>query len=254
MSVTPSTAELAVGTSFTFQASLDGVPTTAVTWRVDGIVGGNATVGTITPAGVYTSPATLPALQPVAVEAVLTADPAQVATATVRFSTQPVGLLGAAPVAVRMASAAPGVTASVPVSVAVTAPTGAITLAVPISVAPTPATGAVAPSPPLSVSAAPLVTGTSPTAVPTGATGITLTITGSNLQGATAVRFIRTGGIDATLSASAVVPSGDGTSVVCTLTVSGSAALGARIVQIVTPHGTSSAFDLGVNHLTVTAP
>jgi parallel beta-helix repeat protein len=49
---------MAVGSGGTvqFQATANMLPDTAVTWQVDGITGGNATVGTITQAGLYTAP------------------------------------------------------------------------------------------------------------------------------------------------------------------------------------------------------
>lgn len=59
--VTVSPAALAVpaGASTTFSASVSGNPVTP-TWQVNGIAGGNASVGTITNAGVYTAPLTPP--------------------------------------------------------------------------------------------------------------------------------------------------------------------------------------------------
>lgn len=48
--------------SASYGVSIVGSPSTnAVTWAVNGIVGGNTTVGTISAAGVYTAPATVPA-------------------------------------------------------------------------------------------------------------------------------------------------------------------------------------------------
>jgi YD repeat-containing protein len=75
LAVTPDQADVALGGTVDFQASLGGTPTAAVTWRVNGIVGGNATLGIITTAGTYTAPSTPPPVQPVPIEAVLTADP-----------------------------------------------------------------------------------------------------------------------------------------------------------------------------------
>jgi len=44
------------GGTIAFVASMGGNPTSAVTWAVDGVTGGNATVGTISPSGLYTAP------------------------------------------------------------------------------------------------------------------------------------------------------------------------------------------------------
>lgn len=59
--VTVSPAALAVpaGTSETFTAIVSGNPATP-TWQVNGVAGGNASVGTITAGGVYTAPLTPP--------------------------------------------------------------------------------------------------------------------------------------------------------------------------------------------------
>ena len=54
--ISPSIAVVAEGDTQTFTATILGLTNTAVTWSVDGIATGNATVGTITAAGVYTAP------------------------------------------------------------------------------------------------------------------------------------------------------------------------------------------------------
>lgn len=56
--ISPTTVTVAVGGSQTFVATITGSSSVSVTWFVDAIAGGNATVGTITAAGVYTAPAT----------------------------------------------------------------------------------------------------------------------------------------------------------------------------------------------------
>ncbi len=76
VSVSPSTITLQTGTSTVFTATVTGATSTAVTWRVDGISGGNATVGTITPAGVYTAPVAVPANSQVSITATSVSDPA----------------------------------------------------------------------------------------------------------------------------------------------------------------------------------
>jgi hypothetical protein len=57
LAVYPSSASIPAGTEQVFEAQLSGVPDThQVTYEVDGIPGGDATVGTITNAGVYKAP------------------------------------------------------------------------------------------------------------------------------------------------------------------------------------------------------
>jgi hypothetical protein len=56
VSVTPFSISIAAGTTQQFTASVTGSSNTAVTWSVDGIAGGNSTVGTISTSGLYTAP------------------------------------------------------------------------------------------------------------------------------------------------------------------------------------------------------
>jgi hypothetical protein len=57
VSVTPTAANVRAGAGEPFAASVTGTTNQGVTWSVNGVVGGNATVGTITNTGVYTAPA-----------------------------------------------------------------------------------------------------------------------------------------------------------------------------------------------------
>jgi YD repeat-containing protein len=249
LAVVPYQADVALGGTVDLQATLGGTPTNDVTWRVNGIVGGNATLGTITAAGTYTAPNTPPPVQPVPIEAVLTTDPTQLATASVRVVGQVSGLEAAAPVSVQVTPQT-SPTASAPVSVAVT-PSSSPAASGPVSVAVTPQSTPAA-SGPLAVTGGPVIASVAPNSGAIGATGLGVTLSGANLQGASTVRFLRNGSVDATLTASSIVPAGDGTSVSFSLTISGSAATGSRVVQVVTPQGTSTNFDLGTNGFTVT--
>lgn len=58
VSISPTTALLAVSTTQQFTATVTGTTNPAVTWSVDGVNGGNTTVGTISTTGLYTAPAT----------------------------------------------------------------------------------------------------------------------------------------------------------------------------------------------------
>jgi hypothetical protein len=57
VSVTPTAANVRAGAGQPFAASVTGTTNESVTWSVNGVVGGNATVGFITDTGVYTAPA-----------------------------------------------------------------------------------------------------------------------------------------------------------------------------------------------------
>ncbi|MGP8269105.1 MAG: hypothetical protein ACLQLH_03480 [Terracidiphilus sp.] len=58
VAVSPVQQTVAPGGTATFVAAVQNNVNTNVTWAVDGIAGGNATVGTISAGGVYTAPAT----------------------------------------------------------------------------------------------------------------------------------------------------------------------------------------------------
>ena len=60
VTVSPSTANVRVGGSAQFTATVMGNSNTSVTWSVNGTAGGSATVGTISASGNYTAPTTLP--------------------------------------------------------------------------------------------------------------------------------------------------------------------------------------------------
>jgi hypothetical protein len=75
-SVTVSGAsQVRLGSTASFAATVSNLSNTAVNWQVNGAGGGNSTVGTITAAGVYTPPSTIPATNTVNVTAVSVASP-----------------------------------------------------------------------------------------------------------------------------------------------------------------------------------
>jgi hypothetical protein len=59
LTVMPTSAMLAPNGTQQFTAMVTGTTTTGVTWSVDGVAGGNNTVGTISNSGLYTAPSTL---------------------------------------------------------------------------------------------------------------------------------------------------------------------------------------------------
>src|SRR5450631_1713039 len=58
--VAPPSASVLLGNQVVFTAAVHNTTDTAVTWSVNGAVGGAADVGTITGAGVYNAPVDLP--------------------------------------------------------------------------------------------------------------------------------------------------------------------------------------------------
>ncbi|HLK34870.1 MAG TPA: hypothetical protein VKT29_17365, partial [Terriglobales bacterium] len=90
ISISPASVTLAPSAAQTFTATVTNTTDTAVTWQVNKTTGGNATVGTITAAGVYTAPAKEPNPPSVNVVAISQADSTKSATAVVTIG-QPAG-------------------------------------------------------------------------------------------------------------------------------------------------------------------
>jgi hypothetical protein len=91
VAVSPTSGSLQAGSGNTlsFTATVGDTLNTQVTWRVNTISGGNATVGTISTGGVYTVPATLPSPATVTVTATSVADSTRSASATVTIAAPP---------------------------------------------------------------------------------------------------------------------------------------------------------------------
>jgi serine protease len=81
VSITPTMASVQTGMSQTFTVTVTGSSNTAVNWSVNGVAGGNATVGMISASGVYTAPMTVPSPAVVTVTAVSAADSTKSASA-----------------------------------------------------------------------------------------------------------------------------------------------------------------------------
>ncbi len=81
MSLEPANASVLLGNTQALTATVTGSADTAVTWTVNGVPGGNAAMGTISAAGVYTAPADLPAAASAEIRATSHADPTKFASA-----------------------------------------------------------------------------------------------------------------------------------------------------------------------------
>lgn len=248
--VSPTTAGVVIGETAQFAAvvtSLSGDRT--VRWSVNGIEGGNSTVGTMTAAGLYTAPAQLTPL--VVVRATSVAVPslfgeAQVtikgpdsvqallapAVSVQRGSTTGTGSIGPAAVSVRYGNQP---NAAMPLSNAVSVRRGATQGA------------SDSQSQPISLTSGPYVSSVSPIQSGRGIT-VTLNLAGANLTGATDLRFLlSTGSLDSTITASNITVNAEGTSLSATVAVSGSSPAGRRVVLVASPAGISPTFDLGSN-------
>ena len=122
VSISPATATVRAGSGTqAFDATVTNSADTSVSWAVNGVDGGNSTVGTISAAGLYTAPATPPAQSTVTVTATSIASPSSSADASVTVTNS-----AAAPPTI---AGVPGVTAVVGSAYAftptATSPTGA---------------------------------------------------------------------------------------------------------------------------------
>jgi hypothetical protein len=88
VTISPASVTLPINSTRQFSATVTGVKKQAVTWSVNDIVGGNATVGTISSSGLYTAPAVAPAGWGVTVKATSVAAPTASATSAVTVRNQ----------------------------------------------------------------------------------------------------------------------------------------------------------------------
>ncbi|MHB1953047.1 MAG: kelch repeat-containing protein [Sulfobacillus sp.] len=105
IAVSPSTAQVPVGGHQAFTATVTGLSNTAVTWSVNGSIGGDTTVGTISSTGsdtaLYTAPATVPSPTMVTVTATSQADAGVTGSASVTI--EPSGAVTVSPASVVLA-------------------------------------------------------------------------------------------------------------------------------------------------------
>ena len=93
--VSPATVQVRDGGSQQFSAAVTGSGNTGVTWSVNGVAGGNGTIGTVNANGLYTAPVILPNPNTVKVTATSVADTraAGSATTTLEYPTPTVASL-----------------------------------------------------------------------------------------------------------------------------------------------------------------
>jgi hypothetical protein len=83
VTVSPATASVRIRKTRQFTASVQGTANQSVTWKVNGLTGGNSTIGTISSSGIYTAPASVPSPSTVTVSATSVAVPSASGSATV---------------------------------------------------------------------------------------------------------------------------------------------------------------------------
>lgn len=231
----------------------------SVTWAVNGIAGGNNTIGFISPLGVYTAPATLAgnASLAVVVRATSLAQPGLFGEALVKvLNPNSLGTAWAHSLSVRrgdpfgvLAARAPLV--SVRRGAAISGSSIALSHGVSVRFGFMPGTAPSIFSHFVSLTIGPAISSISPGGISRGAT-VTLTISGQNLAGASVLRFINSsGGIDTAIAASNIIVNADGTQLTASLTASSAAATGTRVVLLTAAGGTTLAVPAGSNTITI---
>lgn len=97
VAVNPTSTSVAISTTQAFSAIVTNSANTAVTWQVNGVAGGNTTVGTISSSGMYTAPASIPSPAIVTVTALSAADTARSGSAQVTIAPAVSAATSAAP-------------------------------------------------------------------------------------------------------------------------------------------------------------
>jgi hypothetical protein len=86
MSISPETVSVRAGNTQQFTASVNFSTNTGVVWEVNGVPGGNSTVGTITTSGSFTAPNAVPSPSTVTVTALSKADSSHAVASTVEIT------------------------------------------------------------------------------------------------------------------------------------------------------------------------
>jgi hypothetical protein len=86
ITIDPSVVTLGLGGAQQFKTTISGSTNSKVTWEVNGVNGGNSTIGTISSSGLYTAPAAIPNPPTVTVTAVSQANTADIANAAVTLT------------------------------------------------------------------------------------------------------------------------------------------------------------------------
>jgi hypothetical protein len=86
VTLSPKTANVQISRTQQFSATVDHAMDTFVSWQVNNIRGGNASLGTISNTGVYTAPAAVPQPATVQIEAVSNEDPSKSDSAAVTIT------------------------------------------------------------------------------------------------------------------------------------------------------------------------
>lgn len=271
--ISPSLAEILPGESVGFLATVVGTSDQRVSWTVNGIAGGNSSIGTIDANGFYQSPNINTGLT-VTIAATSQADTAVTAQAAVRLlnpnttsQVRSAGLSVGLGLTRDFAFASPQVTVQVgapvgigsrPVSVlegnllAIQSPALAIGFGETVAISSHPVStafgvGLPVLSSPVSATTGPVITSITPAVLSRGSSPV-VTVSGQNLGGTTAVAFLRPSGtLENNVTVSNISVSADGRTLTFTAAIAAGAAIGTDVVYVSAANGRSSTVGVGTN-------
>jgi YD repeat-containing protein len=228
--VFPANAIVLVNQTFQFTAADSVSGDIGVTWSVNDVVGGNSSVGTITQSGLYTAPGQ--ALGSVTIKA--TSNSTSTISGQAQVRVRDPNNLGAV--------FSRGVSVGIGLPLVEFVPSRAVS----VVIGHLPGDGT-AISPAVTVTTGPAISAVSPASLVRGST-TTVTISGANLSGATAVGFFNSDGTqDTAISTAGITPSSDGMFLTLSVTVPSGGSIGLRTVVVATPAGISASQAAGSN-------
>jgi len=242
--ITPITAEILPGESVQFNANVVGTPDQTVTWAVNGIAGGNLSVGTIDSTGLYQSP-TIETGLTVGISAVSELDNAVSGQATARIlNPENSGEVHATGVSVAVGVVANFAPVAFPLSVEIGPPAGILSSSLLVDVGDLLS----ASSPPVSATTGPVITTISPGTLVRGS-NTNVSVTGHNLGGTTSVAFLKqaAGSLERNITISNISVSADGTTLTFTAAIASTATAGTDILYVTAANGRSPTTNTGTN-------
>jgi hypothetical protein len=226
-----------------------------VTWAVNGVTGGETSIGTISTGGLYTAPAKPTQDTTVTITATQIEDRTSSANATATVLQGGIGSVAASASVGFAEPATVNQNLTAAVSAALGEPTTTFAVGSNVSAALAESPASLQVSPLVASSWEPVVTSVSPTSAARGATSVSITLTGAGLAGATQLSFLTKVGssfvADTNITVTDLATVGDGTLATATISVGAGAVLGAHVVQIQAAGATSTPTGTGMNLFTV---
>ena len=255
--INPTEASVPGGVSVQFNATVIAPGgDQEISWRVNGIEGGNDALGRISDTGLYTAPAEPSQNFDVTVQAVSPASPDLVGTAIVHIrSTSDFSFILSPGISIGKGEAFAG--AFIPsqgVSVGKgSAFVGAFVLSQGVSIGKgRDFANLDLFSPGVAVTKGPLISAVSPGSIAAGGNS-TVTLTGSNFGGANGVRLFNEDGSETFgVTLSNITVNGNGTILTVNLSVQPGASVGRKIIVVTTPNAHSVTSDINVNTIQIT--